>query len=142
VFAQALKRALKYRIKTGAIINNGYLPINEKFYLGGIGSVRGFSSYSISPVDSEGNKIGGKYELITGPEISTPLSLKNKLWLSGFIDYGMVGENSLNIKKSSFGLSLDWITPMGPLSFVWAWPIKSEKDDDLQKFEFSIGASF
>jgi outer membrane protein insertion porin family len=133
---------LKYRIKTGAIINNGYLPINEKFYLGGIGSVRGFSSYSISPVDSEGNKIGGKYELITGPEISTPLSLKNKLWLSGFIDYGMIGENSLNIKKSSFGLSLDWITPMGPLSFVWAWPIQKESGDDLQKFEFSIGASF
>ena len=105
-------------------------------------SVRGFSSYSISPKDNKGNKIGGKYELITGPEISTPISLKHKLWMSGFIDYGMIGENSLNIKKSSVGLSVDWISPMGPLSFIWAWPILKESGDDLQKFEFSIGASF
>jgi outer membrane protein insertion porin family len=133
---------LKYKVVAGLIYDNGYLPINEKFYLGGIKNLRGFESYSISPVDSEGNKIGGKYKLITGPEISTPLSIKNKVWLSGFVDYGAVGENGLDIRRSSFGFSLDWITPMGPLSFVWAWPIKSEKDDDLQKFEFSIGASF
>jgi outer membrane protein insertion porin family len=133
---------LKYRITAGAIFNNGYLPINEKFYLGGISSIRGFSSYSISPVDSEGNKIGGKYEFITGPEISTPLSIKNKLWLSGFIDYGAIGENSLNIKKSSYGVEVNWITPMGPLSFVWSWPIKYESGDDLQRFDFSIGTSF
>jgi len=31
---------------------------------------------------------------------------------------------------------------MGPISFIWAWPIKSEKGDDLQRFEFSLGASF
>ena len=133
---------LKYRVIAGAIKSNGYLPINEKFYLGGISSVRGFSTYSISPVDDEGNKIGGKFEFITGPEISTPLSLKNKLWLSGFIDYGAIGENGFNITRSSYGFSIDWITPMGPLSFVWAWPIKKGDDDDLQRFEFSLGASF
>ncbi|AZV47164.1 outer membrane protein assembly factor BamA [Nautilia sp. PV-1] len=133
---------LKYRVIAGAIVNNGYLPINEKFYLGGMSSVRGFSSYSISPVDSEGNKIGGKYEFITGPEISTPLSIKNKLWLSGFIDYGAIGENNLDITRSSYGVALNWITPMGPLSFVWSWPIKYENGDDLQRFDFSIGASF
>jgi outer membrane protein insertion porin family len=133
---------LKYKIQAGIIKDNGYLPINEKFYLGGMRSVRGFSSYSISPVDSEGNKIGGKYEFITGPEVSTPLSLKNKVWMSAFVDYGAIGENSLNIKRSSYGISLDWITKMGPLSFVWAWPIKSEDGDDLQRFEFNIGASF
>ena len=133
---------LKYRIKIGAIAKNGYLPINEKFYLGGTSTVRGFGWYSISPTDSAGNKIGGKYEFITGPEISTPLSLKSKLWLSGFIDYGAVGENKLNITRSSYGVSLNWITPMGPLSFIWSWPIKSEKGDDLQKFEFTLGTSF
>ena len=133
---------LKYKITAGAIFDYGYLPINEKFYLGGIGSVRGFSSYSISPTDTKGNKIGGKYKLITGPEISTPISLKHKFWMSGFIDFGMIGENSLDITKSSCGLSFDWVTPMGPLSFVWAWPIQKKSGDDLQHFEFSIGASF
>ena len=133
---------LKYKIKAGVITKIGYLPINDKFYLGGIGSVRGYSSYSISPVDSKGNKIGGKYKFITGPEISTPLSIKNKVWLSGFIDYGAVGENSLNIKRSSYGAEIDWITPMGPLSFVWAKPISKHTNDDLQRFDFTIGTSF
>ena len=133
---------LKLRVKAGYIKKIGYLPISEKFYLGGPKSVRGFGWYSISPKDSNGNKIGGTREFIIGPEISTPLSLKNKLWLSGFIDYGAVGENSLNITRSSYGVELDWITPMGPISFIWAWPIKSEKGDDLQKFEFSLGTSF
>jgi len=107
-----------------------------------MGSVRGFGYYSISPKDSQGTLIGGKYEFITGPEISTPISLKNRLWLSGFIDYGVVGENSLNISRSSYGIAVNWVTPMGPLSFIWAWPIKSKPTDDLQKFEFNIGTSF
>ncbi|WP_457561214.1 outer membrane protein assembly factor BamA [Caminibacter sp.] len=133
---------LKYRVLAGAIIKNGYLPIDSKFYLGGAGTVRGFSWYSIAPKDSAGNLIGGKYEFVTGPEISTPLNLKSRIWLTGFIDYGAIGENKLNITRSSYGFQIDWITPMGPLSFIWAWPIKSEKGDDLQRFEFSLGASF
>ena len=133
---------LKYRVKAGIIDKIGYLPINEKFYLGGPSSVRGFSSYSISPKDEYGNEIGGKYEFITGPEISTPINAKSKMWISGFIDYGAIGENSLNISKSSYGIEFDWITPMGPLSFIWAKPIKYNDDDDLQRFEFNIGTSF
>jgi outer membrane protein insertion porin family len=133
---------LKYRIIAGNIIKNGYLPIDSKFYLGGAGTIRGFSWYTIAPKDSEGNLIGGKNEFVTGPEISTPLNLKSRIWLTGFIDYGAIGENKLNITRSSYGFQIDWITPMGPLSFIWAWPIKSEKGDDLQRFEFSLGASF
>ncbi|WP_457561562.1 outer membrane protein assembly factor BamA [Caminibacter pacificus] len=133
---------LKYRVQGGAIAKNGYLPINEKFYLGGSSTVRGFSWYSIAPKDSEGNEIGGKYEFVTGAEVSTPLSRKNRMWLTGFVDYGAVGEDKLNITRSSYGFQIDWITPMGPLSFIWAWPIKSEKGDDLQRFEFTIGTTF
>ncbi len=133
---------LKYRVIAGAISNRGYLPLDEKFYLGGVGSVRGFSYYTISPTDKNDNYIGGKYEFITGPEISTPLSIKNRLWMSGFLDYGVVGENSLNISRASYGVSIDWITPVGPLKFVWAWPIKYKKGDDLRRFEFTIGTGF
>lgn len=133
---------LKYRATAGKIIENGYLPISTKFYLGGSTTVRGFSWYSISPKDSKGNLIGGKVEFVTGPEISTPISEKHKIWLTGFIDYGAIGENSLNIVRSSYGFQIDWITPMGPISLIWAWPIQSKSDDDLQKFEFSLGTSF
>ena len=133
---------LKLRAKYGYIKKIGYLPINEKFYLGGLSTVRGFSWYSISPIDKNGNKIGGKQEFIAGPEISTPISKKTKLWASIFLDYGAIGEDNLKITRSSYGIALNWITPMGPISFVWAWPLKSENEDDLQRFEFSIGTSF
>ncbi len=132
----------KFRLETGYIKKTGYLPINEKFYLGGPSSVRGFSSYSISPKDSNNNKIGGKYKLIIGPEISTPINLKRKMWLTGFIDWGGIGENSIDMTRSSYGAEFDWITPMGPIAFIWAWPIKSKEGDDLQKFEFSLGTNF
>jgi outer membrane protein insertion porin family len=133
---------LKYRFTVGAIKDNGYLPIDEKFYLGGIGSVRGFSSYTISPRDKDGNYIGGKYELITGPEISTPINLKSRLWASVFLDYGAVGENRLNITRSSTGIALNWVTPVGPLTFVYARALKREDGDDTRRFDFSIGTSF
>jgi outer membrane protein insertion porin family len=133
---------LKYRIKVGAIKDNGYLPIDEKFYLGGIGSVRGFSSYTIAPKDNNGNYIGGKYEFITGPEISTPINRKLRLWASLFVDYGAVGEDKLNITRSSTGIAINWVTPVGPLTFVFARPIKKEDGDDIRRFDFSIGASF
>jgi outer membrane protein insertion porin family len=133
---------LKYRIKAGAIKDNGYLPIDEKFYLGGIGSVRGFSSYTISPKDKNDNYIGGKYEFITGPEISTPINRKIKLWASAFIDYGAVGEKSLDISRASAGIAINWITPVGPLTLVFAKPIKKEDNDDIKTFDFSLGTSF
>ncbi len=133
---------LKYRVIAGVIFKNGYLPLNEKFYLGGLGTVRGYSWYTISPRDEKGNRIGGKYKFITGPEISTPLSIKNRVWLSGFLDYGAVGEDSLDIKRASYGVSLDWVTPMGPLSFTWGWAINPKPEDDTQHFDFNIGTSF
>ncbi|WP_456469780.1 outer membrane protein assembly factor BamA [Caminibacter sp.] len=133
---------LKYRAIGGVAVDNGYLPINEKFYIGGPSTVRGFSSYSISPKDKDGNEIGGKYEFITGVEVSTPINEKIRMWLTGFIDYGAVGEDSLDISRASYGIQLEWITPMGPLSFILANPLKSKDEDDLKKFEFSMGANF
>jgi outer membrane protein insertion porin family len=129
----------KLRGTYGFIKDNGYLPINERFFLGGLGTIRGFEWYSISPKDSDGNLIGGKKEFIISPAVATPLSKKAHMWLTGFIDYGGVGEDKIDITRSSYGVSLEWITPMAPISFVWAWPIKTEAGDKLQHFEFNIG---
>ena len=133
---------LKYKIQAGAIKENGYLPISEKFYLGGLGTVRGYDYGSISPKDASGDSIGGKRMMINSAEISVPVSIKKKMWLSAFIDNGRIGEDNLNIVRSSYGVSFDWITPIGPLNFTWAWPIGDKKDDETRKFEFSIGSGF
>ena len=133
---------LKYKIKAGVIKDNGYLPINEKFYLGGLGSVRGYDYGSVSPKDDEGNSIGGKMMMVNSAEVSFPISIKKKMWLSFFIDNGRIGESKMNIVRSSYGVSFDWITPVGPLNFTWGWPVGDKEGDDLRKFEFSIGSSF
>ena len=133
---------LKYKIQAGAIQENGYLPISEKFYLGGLGTVRGYDYGSISPKDASGDSIGGKRMMINSAEISVPVSIKKKMWLSAFIDNGRIGEDNLNIVRSSYGVSFDWITPIGPLNFTWAWPIDDKPGDDVRKFEFSIGSGF
>ena len=133
---------LKYKIKAGVIKQNGYLPISEKFYLGGLGTVRGYDYGSISPKDSEGNSIGGKIMMVNSAEVSVPISIKKKMWLSFFIDNGRIGENKMDIVRSSYGVSFDWITPIGPLNFTWGWPLGDKPGDDLRRFEFSIGSSF
>ena len=39
----------RYKARFNTVIDNGYIPLAEKFYMGGIGSVRGYESYSLSP---------------------------------------------------------------------------------------------
>ena len=133
---------LKYKITYGYLKEIGYTPLNERFYLGGLGTVRGYDYGSISPKDSAGNSIGGNHKLINSAEISIPLSLKRKMWLSGFLENGRTGDNGLTISRSSYGISFDWITPIGPLDFTYAWAIDPQKGDDLRRFEFSIGTGF
>ena len=133
---------LKYKFKAGQLSNNGYLPLSEKFYLGGLGTIRGYDYGSISPKDEEGNSVGGNLMMINSVEVSIPISFKRKIWLSAFVDNGAIGENNMNITRSSYGISLDWITPIGPLDFTWAWAINPRKNDKLRKFEFSIGSNF
>ena len=137
-----LEFVAKYRVKIGAIKDLGYLPIDDRFYLGGLGSIRGFKTGSISPRDANGNLIGGNIMFEQSAELSVPMSIKNKLWASLFVDQGGTGDSKLNMIKSSYGLSIDWITPVGPLSFVYALPIQSNNQDDLSQFEFNIGMGF
>jgi len=133
---------LKYKFRAGYLKEIGYTPISERYYLGGLGSVRGYNWGSISPKDSSGNSIGGDRMFTNSAEVSVPVSLKRKMWLSAFVDNGSIGKTSFDITRSSYGLSFDWITPIGPLDFTYALPIGSKEGDDLRKFEFSIGTSF
>jgi outer membrane protein insertion porin family len=55
------------------------------------------------------------------------------------------GENekvSLTELRSSFGVGLSWISPMGPLRFSYAIPVKRQDTDKIQKLQFQIGTSF
>ncbi len=134
---------LRYKARIGAIEDRGYLPINEKFYLGGISTIRGYKSSSITPRDHNGVRIGGKYTFSNSAEISYGLFETVQMRLTLFYDYGMVGQRSLNeIQRSSAGVSLEWISPIGPINFIFPRAIGEREGDQTSSFEFTMGQRF
>jgi outer membrane protein insertion porin family len=138
---------LRYKARFNYVVDTGYLPINEKFYMGGIGSVRGYQSYSLSPVtyDLAGAELknGGKQTFSNSFEMSVPLVPEARMRATAFYDYGMIGDNSLTeVVRSSVGVSLEWFSPVGPLQLVFAKPLGQKQGDKTAPFEFTIGQRF
>jgi len=134
---------LRAKAKVGYIIDQGYLPVFEKFYLGGMSSLRGYETASIAPKDNKGRLIGGKQMFSTSLEASIPLIKDMKMRLTFFIDFGGIGEDSFTeITRTGTGAALEWISPMGPLQLIFAKALNSKPDDRTSNFEFSIGSRF
>ncbi|MDR1614504.1 MAG: outer membrane protein assembly factor BamA [Campylobacteraceae bacterium] len=133
---------LRYKAQLGWIDEKGYLPYNEKLYLGGVSSLRGFESNSISPKNDSGALTGGKISFLNSVEISFPMVERIKMRGALFFDYGMIGDKSFDEKRASTGALLEWISPMGPIQFVFAKPVKKESGDRISSFEFTMGRTF
>jgi len=132
--------------------NDEYIPIAERLFMGGIGSVRGFDPYSLSP-EIDGSRIGGTERFSTTIEASIPLSAAAKMRLSAFYDYGIIGSDPVptasgtdltfdDISRSSTGVVLEWQSPFGAINLVFAYPIDDEPFDQTATFEFSMGTKF
>ncbi|HEA84215.1 MAG TPA: outer membrane protein assembly factor BamA [Thermodesulfobacterium geofontis] len=123
------------------------VPVYERFFLGGIRSVRGFKYGDISPTDPKTeDKIGGTRMFYLQTETIFPL-LKN-INLNGvvFFDMGNVwdlktGFQSSDLRKS-IGVGLRWLSPFGPLRIEWGYNIDRKPDEDSSNFNFQIGGEF
>jgi outer membrane protein insertion porin family len=128
-------------------VADGDLPIYEKFFLGGINSLRGYDYWSVSPEDPEtGDPIGGETMLQFNIEYRFPL----------FSDFGLVGlvfydtGNSwseddgyqLDNMRSSYGAGIRWNSPVGPLRLEYGRVIDPEPDEDEANWEFTVGSLF
>jgi len=141
---------LIFRFKARAtVIENSdgdKLPIAEKLYMGGIGSVRGYDPYSLTPLlnpNDLNSRIGGRKRASATVEASIPLSESAKMRLAFFYDYGMIGDNSFNeIHRSSAGAVVEWQSAFGPINLVFAKPLDDEPGDRTSTFEFSMGTRF
>ncbi len=134
---------LRAKGKVGYIKDNGYLPVFEKFFLGGVRTVRGYQISSISPKDDKGRLIGGKEMFSTSLEASIPVNEQKNMRLTFFLDYGGIGENSYTeITRSGTGVSLEWISPMGPIQLIFAKPLNDKAGDRTSSFEFTVGQRF
>ncbi len=137
------------RFGLGAIIPSagGKLPVYEKFYLGGLDSVRGYRYGDISPVDPEtGERIGG--ERMAYIQVEDIIPLVKSMGLHGvvFFDMGNVweagGPYRLSDIRKSVGLGIRWLSPMGPLRIEWGYNIDAHPGEEKSNWNFRIGGQF
>lgn len=139
-----------------------FLPLNNTFYMGGVTTIRGFRSGSITPRDSVGLWVGGDGMFANSIELSYGILEAAKMRLALFVDYGfltfktdrngyadfksygILGQGSHNLEwRASMGIAIEWISPMGPLVIIF--PIKrfnEQRGDYTSSFEFSMGTRF
>ena len=124
------------------------LPFFKNFYAGGVGSVRGFETASLGPRDINGDVLGGNYRLIGNIEMLFPLpGYKEKnVRLATFVDGGNVWGSTDRISgadvRMSAGVAVSWDSPVGPLRFSFATPIKDKPGDHIERFQFQLGRVF
>ena len=130
-------------------LNGHPLPIFKNLYAGGIGTVRGFQQSSLGPHDAQNNALGGAKLLVTDFEYDFPFpgtGADRSLRMSAFLDSGYVwGENQpvhLADMRASVGIGVSWISPIGPLKFSIAKPIRTRPGDQTQTFQFTVGTAF
>ncbi len=125
------------------------IPIDEKFYLGGIYSLRGYQTRTVSPIDNFGGSIvylGGNKEIIGNVELTLPLLSEVGLKGVFFFDYGNSFDDKAAIFDTmlmSYGFGIRWASPIGPLRLEYGIPINPRSIDSTSgRLEFSIGSMF
>ena len=133
-----------------AYSSNPY-PITKNYYVGGIGSVRGYSPGSLGPQyynTSLGSyqPTGGQSKIVTNLEYTVPVpgsGVDKTLRTFVFVDGGNAFGQNLNlVLRYSYGLGISWISPLGPLKFSYGIPYKSQPTDNIQRLQFQVGTAF
>lgn len=151
--------AVNAELGAGSGFSGKAFPVFKNYYSGGLGSVRGFQQgslqtkyaydyyHAINPSDTF--PVGGSKKILLNTEFLAPfpgVGTDKTLRLYTFIDVGNVYLDSesvdLNQLRSSTGVGLSWVSPVGPLRFAWAKPIKKFDNDRMQSFQFQIGTAF
>jgi outer membrane protein insertion porin family len=124
-------------------------PVFKNFYGGGLGTVRGFEQSSLGPPDPTGAYIGGAKRLNLNSSLYFPVpgtGNDKSLRIFAFADAGNVWSDrepmKLDSLRASVGLGLSWVSPVGPLQLSYANPVRVERTDRIQRFQFQIGTSF
>lgn len=156
-FPFILGSVLKIAGTYGHIINpeKGDVPLGERFYVGGIFSVRGFERFSLGPRLQVGAArdpaamlqsftIGGNKELYFNVEVEFPIFMQAGIRGVVFFDAGNAFDDHEVVDifklRTSMGFGIRWWSPMGPLRFEWGFPLRPKDGEPPMVFEFTIGS--
>lgn len=138
--------------------NNGKkdLPLFERYFAGGINSVRGFSERSLGPRAPSGcdastppvctgtDVIGGDKSMVLNAELMFPIFEQYGLRGVGFFDMGNAFGSSQGLDfadlRRSVGTGVRWMSPFGPLRLELGFPLNKKPGDDASVFGFSVGS--
>jgi len=145
------------------------IPISEKFFLGGLDSLRGFEARSVGPrerrpkrdktvrlfgtsykvkrrgLSDEKDVIGGEKELYFNFEYLFPIMKEAGIRGVLFFDTGNAyekGDTFFSDLRYDVGVGVRWYSPFGPLRLEWGKNLSPRDDEKGSNFEFSMGRSF
>jgi outer membrane protein insertion porin family len=133
----------------GTGLGSKVYPFFKNYFVGGIGSVRGYQANSLGAQDTNGDHIGGAKKTVLNSEVLFPLpgtgrdrSARLFVFLDGGYAWSENQKASFSDLRFSSGIGLSWQSPIGPLKFSYGIPLKKQSTDKLQKFQFQIGTGF
>ena len=137
--------SLRGRLGWGRALEGGDLPLFERYFVGGISTVRGFDNRSLGPRDpATGDEIGGNKRLLMTGEIIFPIVPSFGLKGVAFVDAGEAYPEGtgfeLDLLRTSAGFGFRWFSPLGPLRLEVGYPLRRREGDDASAVQFSIGA--
>ncbi len=151
-----LETVIHLHAQAGYIMENGgdQIPPFERFYLGGMNSVRGYEERSISPLYDdrdasegydEGDEKGGNKSFFFNAEYLVPLHKEMGLLGLVFFDAGKAWDEDEKIDADlykSVGAGVRWYSPLGPLRLEYGYPLDEIDNEREGRFEFSVGQFF
>jgi outer membrane protein insertion porin family len=124
-------------------VSNRDIPVDERFYLGGLRSLRGFKSREVGPYDVDNDEFtGGDKEAFFNLEYLFPLLKDAGLKGVVFFDTGNTWDEEQEFfsdMRYSAGAGIRWMSPMGPLRLEWGYNLDAYDYENTSEFEFSIG---
>ncbi len=138
--------SIRGRVGIATGFNDEKLPLYERFYIGGISTIRGLGFGEGGPRHPNGEKKGGNYEIILNTELIFPLIEDIKLKGVVFVDYGAAFDEDddfgLSDMRHTTGFGFRWNSPFGPLRLEWGFNPDPKLDESDNKIEFSMGGAF
>ncbi|MFQ5730015.1 MAG: outer membrane protein assembly factor BamA, partial [Waddliaceae bacterium] len=127
-------------------IDGKNLPVGERFFVGGINTVRGFKFGKAGPVTPLGEIVGGNKELFFNFEYLIPIVAEAQIKMVLFYDYGAAFNDEEALARSGMrkaaGFGIRWISPVGPLRLEQGFNLERKPGEASKTLEFSIGSLF
>jgi outer membrane protein insertion porin family len=139
----------KVRLANVVALDNKDVKLSDRIY-SSTSDLKGFEPRGVGPVDS-GDHVGGNNLATLSLKSTFPNPIPENLRATSFvfIDVGNVWGVDYTDRisesskvRSTTGLAVDLMSPIGPLSFVYSIPLSKASTDKEQKFLFNIGSSF